>query len=346
MPKVTVLMPVYNGEPYLPQAIDSILAQTFRDFELLIVDDGSTDSSVDIVQSCEDRRIRLLRNAQRRKLSGALNRGLAHARGEYVARMDADDISLPRRLEIQVAFMERHGHVGLCGTWVKMFGLKLPAVYRAPVGYEHIRAKALFDNPFAHPSVMLRKRQFDQHDLKFNGWYYPTEDFEIWSRAIKLFPCDNIGQVLLHYRRHPKSMTQSDWHRMDAKALPIVNRGLRDLGLDLSDEQLQFHRNIGREVSYPCQNRSELTRAEKWLGDLIHINRTQGVYLEAALENIIADVWFRLCFNASRLGPWVIRQYFQSPLTDRRGKNMLKNGLVTAAVLNAMRLRLFRHENN
>ena len=336
MPRVTVLMPVYNGERYLREAMESVLGQTFSDFEFLIVDDGSTDSTAGIIRSFNDGRIRLLQNPERLKLSGALNRGLDEARGEYVARMDADDISLPQRLEVQTAFMDRHKGMGLCGSWVKMFGSGRETRYKAPVGYESVRAKALFDNPFVHPSVMIRKNLFARHRLRFDGHYYPTEDFELWARAVQLFPCDNIDAVLLRYRIHPGSMTRSDWSRMDAKSLIIVGRELKALGLDPSAEQLLFHRHIGREMSYQCQDRAEIIRAEGWLHDLAEVNRGKRRYDEEALKGVISDTWFRLCFNSSGLGFWIVKKYLSSPLAVKGQGSGLRKALVGAAVVKAM----------
>lgn len=332
-PKVTVLMPVYNGERYLRETMESILGQTFSDFEFLIVDDGSTDGSAHIIDSYRDDRIRVLKNPTRLKLSGALNRGLDEARGEYIARMDADDISLAKRLAIQVAFLEQHKDMGICGSWVKMFGCKRTTIYRAPVGYEHIRAKALFDNPFVHPSVMIRKKLFDRFTLRYDGSYYPTEDYELWTRAVPCFPCDNIPEVLLHYRIHPDSMTTSDWSRMDGKGVLITTSVLASLGLDISEEQLSFHRNIGREMSCRLPTYEDLLRAEQWLSSILAINRQKKVYRETALKDIVSDTWFRLCFNSSQLGLSVVRKFVSSSLTVTNRKSYMQSGLIAASAL-------------
>lgn len=339
MPRVTVLMPVYNGEQYLRETMDSILGQVFSDFEFLIVDDGSTDGSAAIIDSYKDERIRVLKNPTRLKLSGALNRGFDEARGQYIARMDADDISLPNRLAIQVAFLDQHKDMGLCGSWVKMFGNRKTTIYRAPVGYEHIRAKALFDNPFVHPSVMLRKALFDRHKLRYDGSYYPTEDYELWTRAVPCFPCDNIPKVLLHYRVHPNSMTTSDWSRMDGKGLLIARYVLGSLGLDLSEQQLCFHRNIGREMSCQLTKSEDLLLAEQWLSSILAVNRQQKEYDETALKDIISDTWFRLCFNSSRLGLSVFQKFLSSPLTVKNRQSYFQSGLICASALRFSLLR-------
>ena len=332
-------MPVYNGELYLRETMESILGQTFSDFEFLIVDDGSTDGTAQIIDSYRDERIRVLKNPTRLKLSGALNRGLDEARGEYIARMDADDISLPHRLESQVTFMDARPDIGLCGAWVKMFGSRKTTLYRAPVGYEHIRAKALFDNPFVHPTVMFRKALFDRYKLRYDGSYYPTEDYELWARAVPCFPCDNIPRVLLHYRVHPNSMTTADWSRMDGKGLLIASHVLASLGLDLSEEQLCFHRNIGREMSCRLTGYEDLLQAEQWLSFILTVNRQEKVYSETALKDIISDTWFRVCFNSSQLGLSVVRNFFSSPLTVRNRKSYFQSGLICASALRFLLVR-------
>ncbi len=155
---LTVLMPVHNGAAYLSEAVDSILRQSLRDFELLIVDDASTDESIAIIERYKDPRIRLLKSSERLKLSGALNLGLDNARGDYVARMDADDISLPRRLEIQVQYMNRHPEIGMCGSWIRYCGGPLRAVLKRPVGYEEIRSFTLVDRATPLAAQMSRAR--------------------------------------------------------------------------------------------------------------------------------------------------------------------------------------------
>lgn len=326
-PRISVLLPVYNGQRYIRAAIDSILGQTFRNFELLIIDDGSTDSTADIVNSFNDSRIRIVRNKNRLKLSGALNKGMDLSRGEYVARMDADDICLPQRLAVQAAYMDSHPEVGICGSHTRIFGMKKLEVHRAPLGRERVRAHMMFDNPFVHPAVMLRKPFFDRHGLRYNGDYYPTEDYELWSRALRYFPGDNIDRVLLKYRLHADSMTRSDWNNMDEKATRIVGRLLKRSGVALTDQELEFHRSIGREKSCAFDNRDNIRRGENWFMHLCEVNRGKRFVCQSALTDVAADAWFRLCFNSSGLGGWIVRKYFSSALVIGR-KHRIYRGLM------------------
>ena len=331
---VTVLMPVHNGAAYLSEAIDSILRQSLRDFELLIVDDASTDKSVAIIEHYKDPRIRLLRSSERLKLSGALNLGLNHARCDYVARMDSDDVSLPRRLEIQVRYMNRHPEIGMCGAWIRYFGGPSRAVLKRPVGCEEIRAFSLVDTPFAHPTVMLRRSMMDQHQLRFDGSYYPTEDFELWTRAMRCFPVENLPQVLLQYRVHGWSLTGSDWTKMDEQAIRIIARQFQALGIVITPDTLRFHRELcmGR-LSMSAET---LSKADAWLEQIRVANAQAHVFDPDALTVVLGDVWFRACMHSSHLGLWVAKRYADSNLAKGNQTKIRNRLIITLGAIKAM----------
>ena len=300
--EVTVLMPVYNGEKYLKEAIESILDQSYKEFELLIIDDGSADGTASIIKSYNDARIRLLTNSKRLKLSGALNRGIQEARGNLIARMDADDIARPERLATQVAFLHDNPAIGICGTWVKRFGSVKSTVDKNPSGSDEIRAYALFECPFTHPSVMFRKNLFVSHELRYNGDFYPTEDYELWTRAVQLFPCANIPKVLLDYRVHNAGMTGSEWSDMDTQGARIGEANLKRLEICPTEDEIWLHRNVGRAGSRRCRNLGELEQAANWLEKLWQANEQHRVYDREAFQKILNLIWFRVCFNGSFLG--------------------------------------------
>lgn len=203
-PKVTVLMPVYNGEKYLREAIDSILSQTFTDFEFLIVNDGSTDGSVNIINSYDDPRICLVHNEKNLKLPAALNKGIDLARGAYIARMDCDDLSLPARLVRQVAFMDAHPEYGLCASNMIIVNTEKeiigPGFVDTAVPSEWT---LLWENPFGHPTVMLRKEVLDKYNLRYRELF--SEDSDLWSRLVLTARITRLPEVLLHYRSHSDS---------------------------------------------------------------------------------------------------------------------------------------------
>lgn len=207
-PRVTILMPVYNGCPYLGAAIESMLGQTFTDFELLIVDDASTDDSRKVAAGFADPRIRLLANERNLGLIGTLNVGLRAARGEYVARMDQDDWSLPQRLERQVAYLDDHAEVGALGTGFQLMdaaGVRGIDV-RFPASHASIRWSLAFFSPVAHPTVMMR-RQLVAAVGGYSDAAVHCEDYDLWWRLSRVTRIANLQEVLLRLRKHDSSIT-------------------------------------------------------------------------------------------------------------------------------------------
>ena len=264
-PEITVLMPVHNGEAFVREACESILSQTFQDLELLVVDDASTDQTVEILESLNDPRVRIIKSRERLRFSGALNLGIEHATGVFLARMDGDDIALPNRLALQYDYMLAHPEVGLCGGLATAFGMREGLFFRPPLTHGEILSYMLFDCPFVHPTVMFRRDFMEQYRLRYDPTYCPADDYELWRRAARLFPVANINQVLLRYRVHASSLTQSEWGDMDGHAARIAALELADLGIKASADELRFHRNLGRGRCFPIKRRDELERAEAWL---------------------------------------------------------------------------------
>ena len=203
-PRVSVVMPVHNEERFVEQAIGSVLAQTFHDLELIVVDDGSSDASAEILQRLarEDRRVRVVRQ-ERSGLVQALNRGCALGDGALIARMDADDVSYPERLRRQVEQLERRPALGVIGSWVRYVDAAGAPIgeWRTPVGPSLVSWALLFGTQLAHPSVVMRRRLFE----RVGG--YPTssphaEDYDLWLRAVHHAELDNVPEFLLDRRVH------------------------------------------------------------------------------------------------------------------------------------------------
>ena len=227
-PSVSVVMPVYNGERYLRDAIDSMLAQSFRDFEFLIIDDASRDASAEIVRSYPDPRIRLVHNARNSGVSASLNRGLELARGAYIARMDADDMSRPERLARQLAFLDRQPRCGIVGSWTEIWegSTRTDRSHRHSTDDIDIRYDVLFDSPFVHSTVVIRKAVFTAVGMYPVTAHAPyPEDFALWSRAARGFGMANIAEPLLVYREVPGSASRSspESFRRHASAISADN---------------------------------------------------------------------------------------------------------------------------
>lgn len=331
-PLITVLMPVHNGAAHLVEALQSVLDQSLEDFELLIVDDASTDDSASIVETFTDPRIRLIRSTDRLKLSGALNLGLDQAQGRYVARMDADDISHEDRLLFQARFMEEHPHVGICGTWIRYCG-SANSVLKRPLTHGEIDAFTLFDTPFAHPSVFLRRELLEQHQLRFDGSYFPTEDFELWTRLLPLTQAINLPSVLLNYRVHDKSLTGADWSAMDVQAVRVIESQLRKLGLSPSEAELRFHRQL--TMGRLTMTDGLLEQTEAWLLQLIQANHAANRYTQAGLSAVVAGFWAQACLHTARLGFWVTNRYARSTLAAHDPNRFQNQALMRLSALKA-----------
>lgn len=209
-PNVTVLMSVFDGARHLRAAIKSVLDQTQEDFELLIIDDGSTDSSAAIVARFKDSRIRLLRQTNR-GLVASLNRGISEARGSLIARLDADDLSNPTRLEKQSAFLDAHPAIVMVGSSVAVLDSENRALgsYQLLLNDPELRAELLLRNPFAHGSVMYRTSEV----RSVNGYrkeYPHAEDYDLWRRLARVGKMANIADLLYTYRENPAGVSHSN----------------------------------------------------------------------------------------------------------------------------------------
>ncbi len=204
-PLVSVGMPVYNHAQFVGEAIDSILNQSVSDFELIIVDNASTDGSADVVRqrASVDPRIRVITLPENLGPTESANQAWKTARGEFLAVMHSDDISLPHRLHMQVQFLRANPEVGLCGSAIVNFGQGQPEILeQVPTDPEHIRSRMLFRNSILFPTVMARRELIFTHELWFDPTYTPVFDYELWMRCMEKFPIANLAEPLLRYRRH------------------------------------------------------------------------------------------------------------------------------------------------
>lgn len=209
-PKISVILPVYNAEKYIREAIDSILNQTYRDFELIIINDGSSDGSRNIISGYTDKRIVFLEQSNI-GLAATLNSGIDLARGEYIARQDNDDISLPPRLEKQLQFMEANKEIALCGTCAEIIdqnGQPTGRHHKHSSNPVHLKFALLFNNPFVHSSVFFRK-EITGRVGNYNTDPGIFEDYNLWSRIARVVKISNLDECLLKYREVPSGMSKT-----------------------------------------------------------------------------------------------------------------------------------------
>lgn len=201
MKLVTVVLPFYNAESTIEQAVQSILNQTHTNFELLLYDDGSTDNSLNLLSQFNDNRIRIIKNSQNCGLIEVLNRSIADARGDYWARMDADDVALPDRLSKQVDYLNQHVNCGICGTQMRIMGTK--EIIHKPLSDSELRWWIFKSTPFSHPTVMIKRDLLLQTQLQFRNEAYVAEDYDMWWRLAYHTHLGNLPELLLEYRIHP-----------------------------------------------------------------------------------------------------------------------------------------------
>lgn len=210
MSKITILIPAYNAEKYISQTIDSILNQTFRDFEVLIIDDGSTDNTEKIIKSYQDSRIIYDKNPKNLKITKTLNRGLAKINSEYIVRMDADDIMEKNKLEKQIQFMDSNPEIAISGTRItKFYEDDTQRKINIPKNFEEVKTHLLFDSPLMHPTVIMRNNVIMHENYRYQERYIGLEDYGLWFEISKKYKLSNINESLLYYRVSESSITQT-----------------------------------------------------------------------------------------------------------------------------------------
>lgn len=235
-PQISVLMPVYKTAPYLREAIDSVLAQTFGDFELIVLNDGSPDEAETIINSYTDERIVRYTGKTNVGLANILNIGIDMARGKYIARMDSDDISLPNRLQVQFDYLEQHPDIDLVSVAMQQFGDDTE-IMQYDNSTEDIKFNALFFSPVLHASSMWRKERFAR--LRYEQDYVPAEDYRLWTQALLTgMRMRNLPDVLYLYRQYATQATQ-DTERICAIQHKVKYAYLQGIFPTADDAQIQ-----------------------------------------------------------------------------------------------------------
>ena len=300
LPRITVLMPVYNGEPYLHEAIDSILQQSFADFEFLIIDDGSTDRSAAIVESYDDPRIRLVSNERNLGLVLTLNRGLELCRGEYIARMDSDDIALPSRLRKQLDFLDKNPEIGLCGTWSRRFHGGHHHLFTPPTEDTAIRFQLIFDNVFYHNTIMMRRQFLHEYGLTYDASFQHAEDYEFWVRCSKYTKVANLPEILVLYRFHPDNTSNRHAVLQRETSDRIRLMQLDALALNPGVEELAIHFDL-----LNLRVRGELDRlltARKWFKTLANELIMRHGITQKEIDRVFSHFWYGACGNFAHTG--------------------------------------------
>jgi len=252
-PSLSVILPVYNAESFLKEAIDSLLNQTFSDFELLVYDDGSTDKSRLLIDTYTDPRIIRKYSDINQGLIKVLNTGFNDAQGKYIVRMDADDICLPDRFQKQFDFMEAHPKVGICGTQLKL--IHNDEAVNRPTDDIALRWWFFKGSPLAHPSVIIRNSVIKEHQLRFDSNVYVAEDFDLWWKMAFHCQMANIDEALVRYRIHPGQESSAKSEKQNESHRNSLHQFMRTIGLDNQEFSIQFVQSLlTRELASNYQN--------------------------------------------------------------------------------------------
>lgn len=242
-PKISVIMPVYNASKYLREAIDSVLNQTFTDFELLILNDCSTDDSAEIIKEYaqKDTRIRFMDQEQNLGPSLLRNKGIENATGNYIALLDADDIALPTRFEKQLEILSNSDTIGVCGSWYTLFGDGIEnQIIKTIDNPALVKINFLDNNNIGNSTVMLKKEVLG--DLRFNPDFVPVEDYELWARLILKTDFYNIPESLVMYRWHQNNITQTKKENTERSLRNIKINQFKSLQITIDDSNYEHYK--------------------------------------------------------------------------------------------------------
>ena len=294
-PMVSVLLSVYNGEKYLDEAIESILNQTYQDFEFIIINDGSTDKSLEIIEKYkkEDNRIVVI-SRENKGLIYSLNEGISQAKGKYIARMDADDISLATRFEEQVKFMEKNLDIGICGTAVIGFGEGIKEnTWKLSTADKTIKTGLLFSSCFAHPTVMIRRKLILEKKLYYDKRILHAEDFELWTRMAIYTKFANLKIPLLKYRVLNNSITREankDENKRYLVIKSIFELYLKSLNIQNNEEENRLHFNLSENIRIR-DNNIEFSILENYFSKIIKANNREKIFDNVELKKVLGKKW-------------------------------------------------------
>lgn len=315
-PLVSVLIPCFNVENFVVESVSSIINQTYKELEIILINDCSTDNTKERLMylSSIDTRIKIYNNEVNLKLITTLNKGVTLCSGKYIARMDADDISLPARIEKQVEFLEKNHDYSVVSTMFYTFrtGSSQKNLYRNPTRFEDLQAYLLFKSGICHPAVMIKKTLFTEYGLKFEKEYLHVEDYALWSKALYVTKLANLDEPLLLYRVHKNQISTINEKKQIENKKTVFKIHCEHLGLPFDTESLNVYASVAESV--PLEASFEyLNKCEQFMIDLLKINDERKFCSSTYLKNMLSLHWLRLCAN-SRLGLKVRKKCIDSPL--------------------------------
>ena len=298
---VSILLPVYNGETYLAESLDSVLAQTYQNWELVIINDGSTDGTESLISKYQDKRIRYLPNDGNKGIIFSLNRGLRESNGAYIARLDADDIALPHRLEKQVRFLSENPDYAMCGSYFQTIdsnGRFLKNV-RFPANNRDAQSYLLLHNCFCHSAIMMRTSI--AKELKYDEKFQVCEDYDLWYRISRSGKILNLPEFTTLYRVHDNNMSTRKSEIMFAHVNKINIRILDDLGIEYSKTELDAHSNALSYNASFFRDPDKIHILENWIVKLYSYLKKNDHYNAFLCYKILTEKWIVITYNTRNL---------------------------------------------
>ena len=279
-PIISVILPVYNAEKYIEEAINSILAQTYQNFELIVINDGSTDKSLNVINQYEDNNKVSIVTQNNNGLIFTLNKGIDLAKGQYIARMDADDIAHPERFEKQLSLFESNPNLGVCSASTENFGAETNITIRS-ADNDMLKATLLFWPPFSHPAAMIKRSVLVDNSIYYREEFKHCEDFDLWSQLALYCQFSNVTEVMLKYRVHPDQVTNSFSDVVLDAHFRICQHNLLTQGIEL--KKRDFLAFLGKE-----KHPDGLQRIISIYQQIIKANYAGKYYCDKALMTLIS----------------------------------------------------------
>ena len=292
-PLISVIMSTYNEEKYIETSLKSLLNQTFKEFEIIIVDDASTDNTKQLIQNLQDERIRLICNEENQGLTKNLNKALKYVTGKYIARMDGDDIAFPTRFEKQVQYMEKHPETMLVSCYTKSFG-DSDLVFALPDDSEVLKVRMLVRPVYAHPGFMMR-RELIEAGYQYNEEYRTAQDYEFASRVAEKYKMGLVPEVLLLYRVHKKQISAKAGNQQFDNADKIRKRQLERLGVQLSETEWKNYQDLVKESKVDCLE--SFDKVYELIQKMLRSNEMTRIYDPKIMEKTLKRMLYT----------WVIR---------------------------------------
>ena len=289
MPEISVVMPVYNCEAFIRESVESILTQSFTDFEFFIIDDASTDRTVEIIKEYTDARINLIIKPKNTGYTDSLNMAIKLAKGEYIARMDADDISMPQRLAVQYEYLKKNNDILVLGSHYKIIGSGVEV--RLPVTSEEAKLVALMHVPVAHPTVMMPKKLFTEHELYYDKNFEPAEDYDLWCKVLQIGKIENIDEVLLQYRHHSQQESKVKYEKILKVDVETRLSQLEKLiSFSGKSYDILFTIDVMTKVLFYV-NKPTLKKIRSLLNDLYEANKMKSIYNQQLFFKYLRERW-------------------------------------------------------